>query len=81
MKFLLGEYKGRNKMHYTEEEINKAIKRCCLSKSEIEIIMGRLGLNGRKPLSLQETQEKYNISIEFLKEIEKKVISELRQQE
>jgi RNA polymerase primary sigma factor len=49
-----------------------------LTSSEREIIKMRFGLDGFKPMSLQQIGEKFNLSKERIRQIEKKAIRRLR---
>ena len=49
-----------------------------LSQKESEIIQFRFGLNGRKPLSLKEIGDKYNLTKERIRQIEKSAIKRLQ---
>jgi RNA polymerase primary sigma factor len=58
------------------DDINKVLK--TLSEKESEIIQYRYGLNGRKPLSLKDIGDKYNLTKERIRQIEKKAIKRLQ---
>ncbi len=58
------------------EDINKVLQ--TLSEKESEIIQFRYGLNGRKPLSLKDIGDKYNLTKERIRQIEKKAIKRLQ---
>ena len=49
-----------------------------LTSSEREILKLRFGLDGNKPMSLQQIGEKFNLSKERIRQIEKKAIRRLR---
>lgn len=49
-----------------------------LSAKEAEIIQYRFGLNGKSPLSLKEIGDKYNLTKERIRQIEKKAIKRLQ---
>jgi RNA polymerase primary sigma factor len=49
-----------------------------LTESERQIIMMRFGLNGFEPMSLQQIGDKFNLSKERIRQIEKKAIRRLR---
>lgn len=49
-----------------------------LTESERDIIIKRFGLNGVKPMSLHQIGEKYHLSKERIRQIEKKAIRKLR---
>lgn len=49
-----------------------------LTNSEREILKMRFGLDGEKPMSLQQIGEKFNLSKERIRQIEKKAIRRLR---
>ncbi len=58
------------------DDINKVLK--TLSEKEAEIIQYRYGLNGRTPLSLKDIGDKYNLTKERIRQIEKKAIKRLQ---
>ena len=58
------------------DDINKVLQ--TLSEKESEIIQFRYGLNGRKPLSLKDIGDKYNLTKERIRQIEKKAIKRLQ---
>lgn len=64
-------------VNYSEDDIKEAINRSGLSERESEIIKNRLGLDGLSPQTLDKIQEQFKISINYLREIEKKVIREI----
>lgn len=49
-----------------------------LSSKESEILQFRFGLNGRAPLSLKEIGDRYNLTKERIRQIEKKAIKRLQ---
>ncbi|MDR1931926.1 MAG: RNA polymerase sigma factor RpoD/SigA [Spirochaetales bacterium] len=49
-----------------------------LSRKESEILQYRFGLNGKSPLSLKEIGDKYNLTKERIRQIEKKAIKRLQ---
>lgn len=49
-----------------------------LTESERDILVKRFGLDGNKPMSLHQIGEKYNLSKERIRQIEKKAIRKLR---
>ncbi len=57
-------------------DINSLLR--TLSEKESEIIQYRYGLNGRTPLSLKDIGEKYNLTKERIRQIEKKAIKRLQ---
>jgi RNA polymerase primary sigma factor len=59
-----------------QEDINDILG--SLSEKESEIIQYRFGLNGRKPLSLKEIGDKYNLTKERIRQIEKSAIKRLQ---
>ncbi|GAB4222253.1 MAG: RNA polymerase sigma factor RpoD/SigA [Spirochaetales bacterium] len=59
-----------------KEDINKILR--TLSEKEAEIIQYRFGLNGRTPLSLKEIGEKYNLTKERIRQIEKKALKRMQ---
>jgi RNA polymerase primary sigma factor len=59
-----------------KDDINKVLK--TLSEKEAEIIQFRYGLNGRTPLSLKDIGDKYNLTKERIRQIEKKAIKRLQ---
>lgn len=58
------------------EDINEVLQ--TLTEKEAEIIQYRFGLNGRSPLSLKEIGDKYNLTKERIRQIEKKAIKRLQ---
>ena len=54
--------------------------RCCdtLSDKEAEIIQYRFGLNGRRPMSLKEIGDRYKLTKERIRQIEKKALKRLQ---
>lgn len=58
-----------------KEALNSVLE--TLSVSEREILNMRFGLNGYKPMSLQQIGDKYNLSKERIRQIEKKAIRRL----
>lgn len=59
-----------------KEDINKILQ--TLSDKEADIIQYRYGLNGRTPLSLKDIGDKYNLTKERIRQIEKKAIKRLQ---
>ena len=59
-----------------KEDINAILS--TLSDKEAEIVQYRFGLNGRSPLSLKEIGDKYNLTKERIRQIEKKAIKRLQ---
>ncbi len=59
-----------------KDDINKVLR--TLSEKEAEIIQYRYGLNGRTPLSLKDIGDKYNLTKERIRQIEKKAIKRLQ---
>ncbi len=49
-----------------------------LTEKEAEIVQFRFGLNGRNPLSLKEIGDRYNLTKERIRQIEKKAIKRLQ---
>jgi RNA polymerase primary sigma factor len=49
-----------------------------LSKKESEILQYRFGLNGKSPLSLKEIGDRYNLTKERIRQIEKKAVKRLQ---
>jgi RNA polymerase primary sigma factor len=62
--------------HSLIEDINEVLR--SLTEKEAEIIQYRFGLNGRSPLSLKEIGDKYNLTKERIRQIEKKAIKRLQ---
>jgi len=58
------------------EDINTILK--TLSDKESEILQYRFGLNGRRPMSLKEIGDKYKLTKERIRQIEKKAIKRLQ---
>ncbi len=63
-----------------DESLHEALNNVLntLTSSEREIIKMRFGLDGFKPMSLQQIGEKFNLSKERIRQIEKKAIRRLR---
>lgn len=59
-----------------KDDINKILQ--TLSDKEADIIQYRYGLNGRTPLSLKDIGDKYNLTKERIRQIEKKAIKRLQ---
>jgi RNA polymerase primary sigma factor len=59
-----------------KEEINEVL--LSLTEKESEIIQYRFGLNGRSPLSLKDIGDRYNLTKERIRQIEKKAIKRLQ---
>jgi RNA polymerase primary sigma factor len=49
-----------------------------LSRKEAEILQYRFGLNGKSPLSLKEIGDRYNLTKERIRQIEKKAVKRLQ---
>jgi RNA polymerase primary sigma factor len=62
--------------HTLKEDINQVLS--TLSAKEAEIVQYRFGLNGRSPLSLKEIGDKYNLTKERIRQIEKKALKRLQ---
>jgi RNA polymerase primary sigma factor len=58
------------------EDINSVLH--TLTEKEAEIIQYRFGLNGRSPLSLKEIGDRYNLTKERIRQIEKKALKRLQ---
>ena len=58
------------------EDINSVL--ATLSEKEAEIIQHRFGLNGRSPLSLKEIGDRYSLTKERIRQIEKKALKRLQ---
>ncbi len=58
------------------EDINMILS--TLSDKEAEILQYRFGLNGRRPMSLKEIGDKYRLTKERIRQIEKKAIKRLQ---
>jgi RNA polymerase primary sigma factor len=58
------------------DDINNVLE--TLSEKEAEILQYRFGLNHEKPLSLKQIGDKYNLTKERIRQIEKKAISRLQ---
>ena len=58
------------------EDINRVLS--TLSEKESEIVQYRFGLNGRSPLSLKEIGDRYNLTKERIRQIEKKALKRLQ---
>ncbi len=59
-----------------KEEINKQLS--TLTDKEADIIKSRYGLGGRRPMSLKEIGQRYNLTKERIRQIEKKALKRLR---
>ncbi len=59
-----------------KEEINKLLE--TLTEKEADIIEQRFGLNGLIPMSLKEIGDRYNLTKERIRQIEKKAIDRLQ---
>ena len=59
-----------------QEDINTIL--ATLSEKEAEILQYRFGLNGRRPMSLKEIGDKYMLTKERIRQIEKKAIKRLQ---
>lgn len=59
------------------QDINDVLK--TLTEKEAEIIQFRFGLNGRSPLSLKEIGDRYGLTKERIRQIEKKAVRRLQQ--
>ncbi|MFW5694845.1 MAG: sigma-70 family RNA polymerase sigma factor [Alkalispirochaeta sp.] len=59
-----------------KEDINHVL--ASLTEKEAEIIQFRFGLNGRSPLSLKEIGDRYNLTKERIRQIEKKALRRLQ---
>ncbi len=59
-----------------KEEINQVLE--TLTEKEAEILRYRFGLNGKIPLSLKEVGDKFRLTKERIRQIEKKAIRRLR---
>ena len=62
--------------HSLKSDINEVL--ATLTPKEAEIVQYRFGLNGRSPLSLKEIGDKYNLTKERIRQIEKKAIKRLQ---
>jgi RNA polymerase primary sigma factor len=81
----LGDFIEDREYHAPEHEImDKSLKQDInkvlgtLSRKEADIIQYRYGLNGRTPLSLKDIGDKYNLTKERIRQIEKKAIKRLQ---
>jgi RNA polymerase primary sigma factor len=59
-----------------KEDINEVL--ATLTEKEAEIIQFRFGLNGRSPLSLKEIGDRYSLTKERIRQIEKKALRRLQ---
>ncbi|MFP4376460.1 MAG: RNA polymerase sigma factor RpoD/SigA [Spirochaetales bacterium] len=59
-----------------KDDINDVLK--TLTDKESEIVQFRFGLNGRSPLSLKEIGDRYNLTKERIRQIEKKALRRLQ---
>jgi RNA polymerase primary sigma factor len=62
--------------HSLREEINSVLQ--TLTAKESEIIQYRFGLNGRLPMSLKEVGDRFKLTKERIRQIEKKAIKRLQ---
>ncbi|MDR2588771.1 MAG: RNA polymerase sigma factor RpoD/SigA [Spirochaetales bacterium] len=58
------------------EDVNNIL--ATLSRKESEILQYRFGLNGKSPLSLKEIGDRYNLTKERIRQIEKKAVKRLQ---
>lgn len=82
---LLGDFiEDQGYTHPEEEVIESSLKKDIndvletLSEKESDIIQHRFGLNGRTPLSLKEIGDRYNLTKERIRQIEKKALKRLQ---
>jgi RNA polymerase primary sigma factor len=82
---LLGDFVEDNRYNQPEnyviseslkEDVNTLLT--TLSRKEAEIIQYRFGLNGKSPLSLKEIGDRYNLTKERIRQIEKKAVKRLQ---
>ena len=59
-----------------KDDINSILS--TLTRKESEIVQYRFGLNGRTPLSLKEIGDRYNLTKERIRQIEKKALKRLQ---
>ncbi len=59
-----------------KDDINQVLR--SLSEKESEIVQYRFGLNGKSPLSLKEIGDRYNLTKERIRQIEKKALKRLQ---
>jgi len=59
-----------------KDDINNILK--TLTEKESEILQYRFGLNGRRPMSLKEIGDKYRLTKERIRQIEKKALKRLQ---
>jgi RNA polymerase primary sigma factor len=59
-----------------QEDINQVLG--TLTDKEAEIVQYRFGLNGRSPLSLKEIGDRYSLTKERIRQIEKKALKRLQ---
>ncbi|MFP4113710.1 MAG: sigma-70 family RNA polymerase sigma factor [Spirochaetota bacterium] len=59
-----------------KDDINEILS--TLTEKESEIVQYRFGLNGRSPLSLKEIGDRYNLTKERIRQIEKKALRRLQ---
>ncbi len=59
-----------------KDDINSIL--ATLTRKESEIVQYRFGLNGRSPLSLKEIGDRYNLTKERIRQIEKKALKRLQ---
>ena len=59
-----------------KDDINEVLS--SLSEKEAEIVQFRFGLNGRSPLSLKEIGDRYGLTKERIRQIEKKALKRLQ---
>lgn len=73
---------GLNPFEYTKKEDLKETFRKCfksLSEREVSVLVLRYGLNGEKPLTLEEVGKRFDLTRERIRQIESRALKKLRE--